>query len=155
MMNSRRQTLRLPKPAVQLKLPLLLLAVTLVFGAIMAWHTHAAYERFFATTLSSVSDSFQEDVQKQTADYAVASAAILGGYALMVLGLCIGYTHSLIGPTVALQRQVRKLRNGDYTARTRLRRSDTVFTELAGDLNAVAEMLQKHAGEAGAAQLRG
>lgn len=146
MLHSRRQTIRLPKPIVQLKLPLFLLLLTLFFGVLMAWHTHVAYERIYTTTMTTVSPSIQEDLYEQTADFLVVSGALLGGYALVVLGFCLAYTHQLIGPTVALHRQVRKLRSGDFTARTNLRRSDAVFTDLAGDLNAVAELLQKHSG---------
>ena len=145
MTEARRQTIRLPKPAAQLKLPVVLLLLTLAFGLLMAWHTHTAYERIYATTMGGVSTAFQEDVHEQTADFLVVSSAMLGGYVLIVLGFCIAYTHRLIGPTVALQRQARKLRAGDFTARTQLRKGDSVFTELTRDLNAVAELLQKHA----------
>ena len=44
MLQSRRQSIRLPQPVAQLKLPLILLSLTLAFGAFMAWHTHAAYD---------------------------------------------------------------------------------------------------------------
>ena len=154
MLHSRRQTLRLPKPNVQLKLPIFLLLFTLAFGVLMAWHTHAAYERIYTTAMSNVAPSIREDLSDQTRDFAVVSGALLGGYALVVLGFCIAYTHYLIGPTIALQRQARRLRSGDFSARTQLRRTDVVFTELAGDLNAVAELLQKHAGSVSPADWR-
>jgi hypothetical protein len=146
MLQSRRQSIRLPQPAAQLKLPLVLLSLTLAFGAFMAWHTHAAYDQIYATTMSGISPTLQETIQAQTADFLVVASVILGGYVLVVLGVCIGYTHSLIGPLVALQRQAQQLRGGDFSARTKLRKSDSVFAKLATDLNAVAEMLEKHAG---------
>ena len=112
------------------------------------------YDPIHAVAILLWPPSFEADVRAQTSDYLVASASMFAGYALLVLGLCVGYTHGLIGPTVALKRQARMLRDGDYTARTRLRQGNTVFADLATDLNAVAEMLEQDAGTRGAAAWR-
>ena len=69
------------------------------------------------------------------------SAAILSIWALVVTGLCIGYSHQLIGPVVALRRQIQALNGGNYRARTKLRKSDTAFLEMANDLDDLAKTL--------------
>lgn len=136
-----RRVFRFPQPMTQLKLPAYLLVATLVCGAVFAWQSHAAYERMYDLVISELPETYVVMIREQTHDFAVVSAAILAGYVLVVAGLCIGYSHRLIGPIVALRRQIQALNKGNYRARTKLRKSDTAFLELADDLDELATNL--------------
>ena len=46
-----RRAIRLPQPGAQLRLPLYLLLVTLLFAALLAWHVHGAYRSLYAMVL--------------------------------------------------------------------------------------------------------
>lgn len=141
-LHSRRRTLRLPQPGVQLKLPLQLLLVTVAFTVAFATHTYVAYERIYEVVASHAPKSFEGLIQEQTRDFLIVSAAIATGYVLFVLGICIAYLHQLIGPTTALRRHVEALKNGDYSARVGLRKSDTAFQALEQDLDELARTLE-------------
>jgi hypothetical protein len=136
-----RRVIRFPQPMTQLKLPAYLLIATLACGAVFAWQSQSAYERMYDLVISEVPKTYVVMIREQTHDFAVVSAAILAAYVLVVTGLCIGYSHRLIGPVVALRRQIRALNNGNYRARTKLRKSDTAFLELADDLDELATTL--------------
>ena len=61
---------------------------------------------------------------------------------LLVIVVTVIYTHRLIGPAIPLLRHVKALQAGVYTHRVSLRRHDA-FTELADELNELADSLQK------------
>jgi hypothetical protein len=136
-----RRVVRLPQPMTQLKLPAYLLIATLFCGAIFAWQTHSAYERMYALVISEVPETYAVMIREQTHDFAIVSAAIFTGYVLLVMGLCLGYSHHLIGPIVALRRHIQALKDGNYRARTKLRKSDTAYLEMANDLDELAKTL--------------
>ena len=69
-----------------------------------------------------------------------------------MLGFCIAYTHTLLGPTVPLRRQVQSLKDGNYQARNALRKSDAAHQGLADDLNKLASILQHTQKKAQSAQ---
>jgi len=52
------------------------------------------------------------------------------------------YTHGLIGPVLPIMRHVKALQEGLYSHRVKLRKHDA-FQELAGDLNELAEVLER------------
>ncbi len=136
-----RRVVRLPQPMTQLKLPAYLLVTTLICGAVFAWQSQTAYERMYDLVISEVPETYVVMIREQTHDFAVVCASILAGYILIVSGLCIGYSHRLIGPVVALRRQIKALQDGNYRARTKLRKSDTAFLEMANDLDELAKTL--------------
>ena len=136
-----RRAIRLPAPFAQLKLPVYLLILTLAFGALFAWHSTAAYERLYGLVISSIPESHRVLLLDQTRDFAIVSATILTGYALFVLGVCLAYTHGLLGPLVALRRHVQALKDGEYGSRVELRESDRAYLDVAQDLNDLAQSL--------------
>ncbi len=136
-----RRAIRLPAPFAQLKLPVYLLILTLAFGALFTWQSTTAYERLYGLVISSMPDSHRVMLRDQTHDFAIVSAAILAGYTLFVLGICLAYTHGLLGPLVAVRRHVRALKDGQYGSRVELRKSDTAYLEVARDLNDLAQSL--------------
>jgi signal transduction histidine kinase len=110
--------------------------------SLFAWHTHSAYAKLYAMVMTAVPESFQEQILRQTQDFSIVGAAILGGFVLVMLGFCIAYTHTLLGPTVPLRRQVQSMKDGNYQARNKLRKSDAAHQGLANDLNELALILQ-------------
>jgi nitrogen fixation/metabolism regulation signal transduction histidine kinase len=143
-LHSRRRTLRLLQPLVQLKLPLYLLLVTIAVTAAFAVHTYLAYDRIYEAVASYAPKAFEGLLQEQTRDFLIVSAAIGTGYVLIVVGMCVAYLHRLVGPTTALRRHIEALKNGDYSARVDLRKSDTVFLALEQDLNELAGILERN-----------
>jgi len=110
--------------------------------SLFAWHSHSAYAELYAMVMTSVPESFQEEIFQQTRDFSVVGAAILGGFVLAMLGFCIAYTHTLLGPTIPLRRQVQSMKDGNYQVRNKLRKSDSAHRGLADDLNELASILQ-------------
>jgi signal transduction histidine kinase len=92
--------------------------------------------------MTNVPESFQEQIFSQTQDFSIVGAAILGAFVLAMLGFCIAYTHTLLGPTVPLRRHVQSMKDGNYQARNKLRESDAAHQGLADDLNELASILQ-------------
>jgi hypothetical protein len=74
-------------------------------------------------------------------DAVLLSILIAVTYILVLLVITVWYTHRLIGPTIAFRRHVTMLANGQYFARTNLRKGDAFF-ELADDLNKLSDVLQ-------------
>ena len=110
--------------------------------SLFAWHTHSAYAKLYAMVMTSVPVSFQEQLLSQTQDFSIVGAAILGGFVLAMLGFCVAYTHTLLGPIVPLRRQVQSMKDGNYQTRNKLRKSDGAHQNLANDLNELASILQ-------------
>ena len=133
------------QPALQLKLPAILLIVTLGFVALQVAHTQFAYGKLFEIVLQEAGrPPFLEDLlREQTGDYIEVTTAFTLLYILVVVALSVAYAHRMIGPMVPIRRQIEALKNGDYSARATLRKRDA-FSELADDLNELARMLEEH-----------
>jgi signal transduction histidine kinase len=99
-----------------------------------------------------VPESFQEQILSQTQDFSIVGAAIIGGFVLTMLGFCVAYTHTLLGPTIPLRRHVQSMKDGNYQARNKLRESDAAHQGLADDLNELASILQQTQKNAQSAQ---
>jgi signal transduction histidine kinase len=63
-------------------------------------------------------------------------------YFVLNVIVSVVYTHRLVGPTVAFRRHIRALCDGLYNSRITLRKNDA-FSEVAEDLNRLAEVLDK------------
>jgi signal transduction histidine kinase len=133
---------------VQIRLPFYLLLITVAFMSLLAWHAYSAYAELYAMVMTNVPESFQEQILRQTHDFSIVGAAILGGLVLTILGFSIAYTHVLIGPTVALRRQVQSMKDGNYRTRNKLRKTDAAHHGLGNDLNELSAILQ-HAQSSG------
>lgn len=142
--RSQRHTLRLVQPGPQLRLCLAVIAVTLGFGVLFAANSYAAFGELYQAALSAAPKIFEGDIGAQALSYLYVSLAILAGYVLTVLGVCVAMLHRMLGPTVALERHVRSLKLGEYSARLSLRSEDSAYSELARHLNELAERLEQH-----------
>ena len=139
----RRRTIRLIQPGVQLKLAGYLLIITFFFGLVVGLNSWAAYGRLLEVGLESAPTDLRLDIAKQTRNYLFSSAALGACYVFVVLTFSFGYLHSLLGPTVAFERFLHKLRHGDYSARLTLRDEDVVFADLAAQLNELAAHIEQ------------
>jgi signal transduction histidine kinase len=92
--------------------------------------------------MTSVPESYQEQIFSQTQDFSIVGAAILGAFVLAMVGFCVAYTHTLLGPTIPLRRHVKSMKDGNYQARNKLRKTDAAHQGLADDLNELASVLQ-------------
>ena len=138
-----RRAIRIVEPAVELRLPIVLMIVTLLFAGLFAWNGHAAFQRLVQLALGHTPDAFRGTIVEQSSDFVIVSCVLLGAYLIAVVGVCLAFTHALLGPRVALLRQIRALKNGNYEARVALRRSDLVFREVGNDLNDLASILER------------
>jgi len=137
-----RRAFRVLQVGAQVRLPFYLLIITLAFLTLFGWHAYSAYAELYTMVMTNVPESFQEQILRQTQDFSVVGAAILGGLVLTILGFSIAYTHTLLGPIVALRRQVQSMKDGNYRTRNNLRKTDVAHQGLADDLNELAAILQ-------------
>jgi methyl-accepting chemotaxis protein len=145
MAEQRRRKLNLLlQPALQLKLPVFLLLITIGFAAFQVIHGYIAYNQLFGTVLKEAGQPpmLQELLRGQTQDFIEVSAELAIAYMVVVILLSVTYAHRMIGPTVAFRRMVEAMKNGDYAARVTLRKGDA-FSELADDLNELASILER------------
>ena len=140
---TERRTLRFSVPEAQWKLALGVLGITLGFGILFVGNAYAAFGSLTAVVLEIAPAALAQDIQGQTGYFLVTSAALLAGLAFAIVALCATFVYRLAGPTVALERQVRALKFGDYAARVHLRGGDSVHARLARQLNDLAESLQR------------
>ncbi|MDJ0847661.1 MAG: hypothetical protein QNK04_04665 [Myxococcota bacterium] len=137
-----RRAVRVLEPALQLRLPFYLMLATAVFVAAFAWNGWAAFRRLAELTLADSPDVFVGTLWEQARAFLIVSGAMLVGYLALVSGVCLAFTHRMIGPRIAITRQIEALKNGSYGSRVRLRRHEVVFRELARELNDLAQILE-------------
>jgi len=138
----RRARNLLLDPALQLRLPIHILWVTVVCAVLLIANGAFSFRSLFWDAMAHRVEYLDPVLRAQMGDFLIVTVAIVLGYALVVLGLSVLLSHRLVGPTVALRRHVEALKNGDYGSRVRLRKHDA-FAELAHDLDELAELLEK------------
>jgi HAMP domain-containing protein len=132
------------KPGIQLRLPLYVLLLSFTFLLLGVLFGNLYFEQIYITLLQTTTQSeyVQQVLARQTQDFKELILLLLAGYVLLVIVVTVIYTHRLIGPAIPLLRHVKALQAGVYTHRVSLRRHDA-FTELADELNELADSLQK------------
>ncbi len=132
------------KPGIQLRLPLYVLLLSLTFLLLGVLFGNLYFEQIYITLLQTTTQSeyVQQVLARQTQDFKELVLLLLTGYVLLVIVVTVIYTHRLLGPAIPLLRHVKALNAGRYTHRVSLRRHDA-FTELADELNELAESLHK------------
>ncbi|MGB5438340.1 MAG: HAMP domain-containing protein [Gammaproteobacteria bacterium] len=145
--NDERRKARnlLLKPTLQIKLPLYILILSFTFGGLAMLLGYFYFEQLYMMMLenSTQGSYLQETIIGQLGNFMESSVMLLFGYALLVAGVTIVYTHRLIGPTVTISRHIQALKNGRYSSRISLRKNDEL-KELAAELNELAEILEEH-----------
>jgi hypothetical protein len=112
------------RPTLQLKLPAVVLIVTLGFVALQVAHTQLAYGKLFDVVFEEAGrPPFLKDLlREQTHDYLEVTTVLTLVYIFVVVIVSVAYGHRMIGPMVPLRRQTEALKNGDYGARVTLRK---------------------------------
>ncbi len=132
------------QPYVQIRLGIYSTVLAFLFAAVIAfivyWHFGKVYDMVLDLT------DVREEVGAIVASYLAPTKTWLGCSILIFLlanvCLTIIFTHKLVGPTYAFRRHLICLQNGEYSARTKLRKGDS-FQEVADELNKLSEMLEK------------
>lgn len=127
-------------PGLQLKLPALLIVTTAVFSGLFLAHTREAFGAMLEIGLEDL--WLRALVAEVQHDYLVVSLSIGVAYAVAVVGICLAGTHRLLGPIVALRRQLENVKKGDFTSRVQLRAGHPLGG-VARDLNELSEMLNR------------
>ncbi len=141
-LDARRRAVRLLRPAVQLRLPLYLFGISLVFVAAMAVVAYAGLMQPFSFVVAELPPSMVASLALVLSDFGTVASAATLAYVLVVLLVLVVYMERLVGPVVAFHRHVEALKNGDYQSRVRLRERDS-FADLAHDLNELAGLLER------------
>jgi hypothetical protein len=140
MPGSHRRAVNLGiRPGLQLRLPLVVIAITVAFAALFAAHTDAAYGRFVRIGIDQ--PGLKALVAYQGRDFLVVSLAMGTAYVLAILVACLVHGHRLLGPIVALRRHLEGMKNGDYSSSVVLRAGD-VLSDVADDLNGLTAILR-------------
>jgi len=131
------------KPGIQLRLPLYVLLLSFTFVLLAVLFGNLYFEQTYITLLQSTTQSeyVQRILARQTQEFKELALLLLSGYVLLMIVVTVIYTHRLIGPVIPMLRHVKALQEGRFTHRISLRRHDA-FSELANQLNALAETLQ-------------
>jgi methyl-accepting chemotaxis protein len=131
-------------PGLQLKLALYALMLSLGFLLVTALFGKLYFEQTYITLVENTTQAeyVQAIINQQLHDFKSMSLLLLAGYIVMMVVLVAVFTHRMIGPTLPIMRHVKALKDGFYSHRVTLRRHDS-FQELADELNALAETLEK------------
>ena len=145
----RRRQLRnlLLKPRPQIELLLNVLALTIFFALACAMLIYFQFHDILETFLS-LTYAESETVDSLGQEWSVTLFWLLMlilVYVFAITAVCITHSHRMIGPFVAVQRQVQSLLSGDYHNRVRLRDGD-YYQHLAYLLNRLSEKLEQRLG---------
>jgi len=132
------------KPALQLKLALYALILSLTFVLITVLFGKLYFEQTYITLVENTTQAeyIQAVITQQVHNFKSLFLLLLGVYTVLMVVLVTVYTHRMIGPTFPIMRHIKALKNGLYSHRVKLRRHDC-FQELANELNSLAESLEK------------
>jgi HAMP domain-containing protein len=131
------------KPGIQLRLPLYVFLLSFTFVLLAVLFGNLYFEQTYVTLLQSTSQSeyVQRILDRQAQEFKLLALLLLLGYVLLMVVVTMIYTHRLLGPAIPMLRHVKALQEGRYSHRIKLRKYDA-FTELADQLNELAETLQ-------------
>jgi hypothetical protein len=135
-------------PMVQVRLGLYAVVLGFLFAAGTLGVLYAGLSRAYVLILPLIEEREKQAVraivEAQFKDMAVYIAIIAATFMIGTTVVSILYTHRMVGPTYAFRRHLKSLLEGRYEVRTFLRKHDA-FTEVANDLNALADHLQRGA----------
>ena len=112
-----------------------------VVGVLWRVKTRLAYRMDIVGVPAGLRDSLEAGLKDSAVWLALLGLIFVVACAMVTIIL----THRLVGPAYAFRRQINELTSGRYDARIRLRENDA-FTEVADDLNKLAETLQREHG---------
>lgn len=132
------------KPELQLKLPVYLLFITVLF-AIACWIVlQVAFAGLYEFAFEQgglgeqVGYLFRHHIQLVVSVFSFLTIV----YVLLTVGFSVAYLHKLIGPSIAFKRHINALAEGNYASRITLRQDDA-FEGISIELNELAEVLEE------------
>ncbi len=132
------------QPLLQIKLGLfsIILAVLFCVSIVGILYVHMAQVYIMVLQLTDLEEEAKSMVESYLSDttLSIASASLVFIFFNIVISVL--YTHRLVGPTIAFRRHIQRLIDGDYKAKTILRKHDA-FPEVADDLNRLSDTLAK------------
>ena len=133
------------RPSLQMKLPLYTLILSFTFGLLALLLFYVYFEQLYTMMLENTTQGsyLRAAVSLQTNNFIEAVSMLLIGYILLMVAVTTIYTHRIIGPTVALKRHIKALKDGLYSHRVHLRKHDEL-KDMAADLNELAEILEQY-----------
>jgi len=142
--TNRKTKNLLLQPGLQLKLPLYVLMLTFVFAGLSWVILYQGFQGLYEFIMLQgyVSEQIGSVIKYQTNAVIIIFTALTIVYVVLVLGFSIVYLHRLVGPTIAFRRHIGALAQGNYAARSTLRKHDA-FWEVAQDLNDLAASLEQ------------
>ena len=140
--SQRRIVNFLLQPLLQLRIGFMNVVVSLVFVVVLGVYVYQKLVQF-ADVVAALTEA-DDEVSNLLAGY-------LGSVGWTALGLAVCFvlaslaasvymTHRMVGPTIAFRRHIKALMDGNYRAKTTLRRGDA-FVEVAEDLNRLSDKL--------------
>jgi len=122
-----------------MKLPLYTLILSFTFGLLALLLFYIYFEQLYVMMLENTTQGsyLRTAVSMQTNNFLEATSMLL------IVAVTTIYTHRIIGPTVALKRHIRALKDGLYSHRVHLRKHDEL-KDMAADLNELAEILEQY-----------
>ena len=141
----RRVVNLLLQPFVQLRVGLANVTISLIFVCLLGGYAYTKLVHF-ADVVVTLTQADKEIFQLLSGYLSnVAWTTVIGAvvFILVTLFLDVWLTHKMVGPTVAFRRHIKELMEGNFQAKTSLRRGDA-FTEVADDLNLLSEKLQQY-----------
>ena len=132
------------QPVIQLRIAAWSAFASAIFGFAIAL--------VFYYSLRSISNAFADighlDDETITNAYQmfewirISALTLLVSQVFVSIAVSLVTTHRLVGPTVAMRRQIRAMINGQYGQKITVRDTDA-FTDMAEDLNELSEQLSK------------
>jgi len=143
-MNQRRLRNFLLQPVLQFRLSFYNILLTAFFATVLILVIYSSFARVYELVLdlTNLRDEMREILNQHVIATSVWLAAVVVVYMISNLLITVVITHKMVGPTVAFRRHIRNLVDGNFQSRVNLRQGDA-FTEVADDLNFLAETLEK------------
>jgi methyl-accepting chemotaxis protein len=145
--NARSLKNILIDPFVQVRLGLYSIFLALIFSCVVSAILYLNLSKFgeIVMTLTDVEDEIKALFVTYMADARWWLLLAILVFLILNIVVSIIFTHRLVGPAVAFNRQLNALLAGDYTSRVNLRKGDS-FRDIAEKLNRLAEKLEAEKG---------
>lgn len=134
-------------PILQIKLSVYVIILSFILITLIAWIIYSKMGEVagLIIQLTDVEEEIRTIISEYVIDMSWWISISIIGYIFIIVAMTIIYTHKLVGPTYAFKRHIRSLIEGNFNARTFLRKGDA-FTEIADELNNLSDHLKNTLG---------
>ncbi len=139
----QRRAFALVEPRQQVRLAIIMLSITALFVALALANSYSAFAPMLRSAVMAAPEVWSQDLMAQAGLYLVVTVALVVLYAAAMVGASIAFVSQMAGPLIAIRRHARSLQMGRYSSRIHLRAGDSFYGEIADQLNALAEALER------------